>query len=179
MFVSPARNHNSSCDDGLQMKLLRGQEREALGKIEAHLMAEQAQRAGAGAVAALHSTLAHRTQKIEISLHCLIRFQGCSHECSLLDGYPRGRMAANIGVAGGLIQGSRPSPCPSPHGRGDACTTVAISFPLHLHPLADADTQYGKLAKASLLGEGQGEGEIPSVRSAIHRQVTAQDHTKV
>jgi hypothetical protein len=29
---------------------------------------------------------------------------------------------------------------------------------LDLHPLADADTQNGKLAKARLLGEGQDEG---------------------
>ena len=58
------------------VKLLGGQEREALGQIEAHLMAEQAQRAGARAVAALNTPFAHQTQKIEISLHRLIRFRG-------------------------------------------------------------------------------------------------------
>ena len=35
------------------------------------------------------------------------------------------------------------------------------------HPLADADTLSCKLAKASLRGEGGGEGQIPSVHRAM------------
>jgi hypothetical protein len=42
----------------------------------------------------------------------------------------------------------------------------AAPFPLHLHPLADADTLRCKLARASLRGEGQAEGS--DARSA-HR----------
>ena len=43
-------------------------------------------------------------------------------------------------------------------GRGDAFTT-GTAYPLSQpHPLADADTKSGKLAKAGLLGEGWGEG---------------------
>ena len=55
-------------------------------------------------------------------------------------------------------EGDLPSPQPSPHGRGDALTTGTAGLPLHPHPLADAVTPSGKLAKASLLGEGWGEG---------------------
>ena len=51
---------------------------------------------------------------------------------------------------------SLPSPQPSPHGRGSSLAAVEGTSPLH--PLADAVTPRGKLAKASLLGEGQGEG---------------------
>jgi hypothetical protein len=42
-------------------------------------------------------------------------------------------------------------------GRRDAAATVADSLS-HPHPLADAGYPSGKLAKASLLGEGWGEG---------------------
>ena len=51
--MSPRRNHSSSRMIDLQVQLLGGQQREALGQVEAHLPAEHAQRAGAGAVAAL------------------------------------------------------------------------------------------------------------------------------
>ena len=42
-------------DDGFAVQLLGGQEREALGQVKAHLAAEDTQRAGARAVAALHT----------------------------------------------------------------------------------------------------------------------------
>ena len=42
-----------------------------------------------------------------------------------------------------------------------AFKAVERASPLHPHPLADADTLRCKLAKASLLGEGQGEGRFP------------------
>jgi TolB protein len=41
----------------------------------------------------------------------------------------------------GTLKAFHPSPCPSPHGRGDACTTVATTSPLPW-------------------GEGQGEGRL-------------------
>ena len=56
-------------NDRLHMQLLGRHKREALGEVKAHLMAEQAQRSGPGAVAAPDATVAHEAQKIEISLH--------------------------------------------------------------------------------------------------------------
>ena len=46
--------------------------------------------------------------------------------------------------------------------------SAILGSPLHPHPLADADTLRCKLAKASLLGEGQGEGREVSI---LRRQV--------
>jgi hypothetical protein len=43
--------------------------------------------------------------------------------------------------------------------------TVAISSPLHPHPLANAGTLNCKLAKASLRGEGQGEGRLAQFKA--------------
>ncbi len=82
---------------------------------------------------------------------------------------PSSRIHANLRLDGAMNRGNLPSPCPSPHGRGDAvacsvrgfrsCTVGATSL-LHPHPLADADTLRCKLAKASLRGEGQDEGRF-------------------
>ena len=47
-------------------------------------------------------------------------------------------------------------------GEGDPVAAVEKAFPLRPHPLADADTLRRKLAKASLRGEGQGEGRDAS-----------------
>ena len=62
---------------------------------------------------------------------------------------------------GALYRANLPSLCPSLHGRGDALSTAASELPLQLHPLADAATLRCKLAKASLRGEGWGEGRFP------------------
>src|SRR5271157_3195619 len=43
-------------------------------------------------------------------------------------------------------------------GRGDAFSAGTAGLPLQPHSLANAVTPSGKLAKASLLGEGWGEG---------------------
>ena len=51
------------------MQLLGRQKRKALAEVEPHLMAKEAERTGAGAIAALNATFAHRAQKVEISLH--------------------------------------------------------------------------------------------------------------
>src|SRR5262245_9057228 len=53
-------------DDRLHMQLLGGDEREALAEIEAHLMTEERERAGPGAVPFAGSALAHAGEEIEI-----------------------------------------------------------------------------------------------------------------
>ena len=56
-------------DDGLQVHLLGGDEREAGGQIEAHLMPEHAERAGAGAIGLANALGAHATHEVEVLLH--------------------------------------------------------------------------------------------------------------
>ena len=56
-------------NNGFHMQLLGRQKREALAEVEPHLMAKEAERTGAGAIAALNATFAHHAQKVEISLH--------------------------------------------------------------------------------------------------------------
>jgi hypothetical protein len=56
-------------DDRLQVQLLGCDERKAVGKIEAHLMAEYRQRTGAGAVALLHALLQDAFHKVEVLAH--------------------------------------------------------------------------------------------------------------
>ncbi len=51
------------------MHLLGGDQRKAVGQIEAHLVAEDGARAGAGAVALFHARVADQPEKIEILLH--------------------------------------------------------------------------------------------------------------
>src|SRR5262245_35457191 len=53
-------------DDRLHVQLLGGDERKALLQIEAHLVAEQSERAGPGAVRLSASALAHAGEEIEI-----------------------------------------------------------------------------------------------------------------
>ncbi len=57
-----------------------------------------------------------------------------------------------------FLNGSNPSPQPSPTGRGSSVAAVATSFPLQPYPLAGTTSFEGKHAKACLLGEAQGEG---------------------
>ena len=68
-----------------------------------------------------------------------------------------------------------PHPVPLPLGEGtpEWCSERAAPSPLHLHPLADADTLRRKLAKASLRGEGQGEGSELSSCSTIPTRAAA------
>ena len=68
------------------------------------------------------------------------------------------RLPAEDALALRPSRGHNPSPQPSLHGRGSPAVPVDKAFPLQPHPLADAVTPSGQLAKASLLGEGQGEG---------------------
>ena len=55
MLVSPARNQSSSWTIDFRCSFLVVTQRKAVGEIEAHLMAEHRERAGAGAVALLHA----------------------------------------------------------------------------------------------------------------------------
>ena len=50
-------------DDRFQVQLLGGEQRKALGKIEAHLMAEDREGADAGAVALLHAVASTRSMR--------------------------------------------------------------------------------------------------------------------
>ena len=56
-------------DDRLGEQLLGGQKRKTLCQIEAHLMAEDGARAGAGPVALFHARLQHAIHKLQILAH--------------------------------------------------------------------------------------------------------------
>ena len=56
-------------DDRFQVQLLGGRERKALGEVEAHLVPENRERAGAGAVALLHALGEDAFHQIEILAH--------------------------------------------------------------------------------------------------------------
>ena len=56
-------------DDRLQVQLLGGEQREAVGEIEAHLIAEHRQRAGAGAVALFRAAAQNVFHQIEVLAH--------------------------------------------------------------------------------------------------------------
>src|SRR5690606_18114298 len=64
-------------DDRSDMQLLRRDERKALREIETHLVAEHAERAGAGAVGLARAVVSDTAEKVEILLHAfgLARFR--------------------------------------------------------------------------------------------------------
>src|SRR3546814_9771964 len=62
----PREEPQQFMDDRLEMQLLGGQQREALGEVEAHLVAEQALGAGAGAVALVDALVANPAQEVEV-----------------------------------------------------------------------------------------------------------------
>src|SRR3546814_6170287 len=61
----PREEPQQFMDDRLEMQLLGGQQREALGEVEAHLVAEQALGAGAGAVALVDALVANPAQEVD------------------------------------------------------------------------------------------------------------------
>ena len=65
----PRNKPEQLVDNGFQMHFLRGQKRKALGKVETHLMSEDALCAHPGAVVFHHSGLTYQFQKVEILLH--------------------------------------------------------------------------------------------------------------
>ena len=84
MLVSPCRNQISSWMIDLRCSFLVVTSGKALGQIEAHLVAEHAERAGAGAVGLAHPFGAHAAHEIEILLHALnlVRFPQQSNRLS-------------------------------------------------------------------------------------------------
>ncbi len=58
------------------MQLLGGQEREALGQVEPHLAAEDAERTGARAVAALHPVCQDIGEQVEVLPLRMVRGSG-------------------------------------------------------------------------------------------------------
>ena len=62
-------------DDGLDVELLRRHQRKAFVEIEPHLMAEDRERAGTGAVLLFHAGLQHFFHQVEILAHALFRVQ--------------------------------------------------------------------------------------------------------
>ncbi len=57
-------------DDGTQMDLLRRDQRKSRSQVESHLLPEQGQRAGAGAVVLGDAGVADAAQQVEVCLHC-------------------------------------------------------------------------------------------------------------
>ena len=53
-------------DDRFNVQLLGGDERKALDEVESHLLAEKAERSGAGAIALACSGLANQREEIKI-----------------------------------------------------------------------------------------------------------------
>ena len=56
------------------MEFLCGQQRKAVGEVEAHLVSEHAFRAGAGAVAFHCAVLLYVAEQIQVLLHCIVCF---------------------------------------------------------------------------------------------------------
>jgi hypothetical protein len=69
MLVSPCRNHSSSWMIDLVCSFLVVSSGKARRQVEAHLPAEDGQRAGAGAVAFRVSVLEHVAHQVEVLLH--------------------------------------------------------------------------------------------------------------
>lgn len=59
------------------MDFFGGEEREALGQVEAHLIAENAARACAGAVGAVNPLLHDKVKKIEILMFGALKHKSC------------------------------------------------------------------------------------------------------
>ena len=64
-------------DDRLHVQLLGGDERKPLGQIEAHLVAEDGQRPGAGPIRLFHAFVEGETHEVEILAHgpTVVRFR--------------------------------------------------------------------------------------------------------
>src|SRR5688572_6551665 len=63
-------------DDGLHVQLLGRHQRKALRQVKAHLVPEDAARAGAGAVVLHRAVLQHMAHQVEILLHRTLLFLG-------------------------------------------------------------------------------------------------------
>ena len=63
-------------EDRLRVQLLRRQQRKAGREVEAHLVAEHRQRAGAGAIGLLDAVLEHVAHEVEVGAHVSTRRSG-------------------------------------------------------------------------------------------------------
>ena len=61
-------------DDRLQVELLRGQEREALLQVEAHLVAKHADRARTRSILFLYALVEHPVKQVKILFHADIPY---------------------------------------------------------------------------------------------------------
>ncbi len=75
--------------------------------------------------------------------------------------------AADADVVLAMFDAATPHPVPLPMGEGTVLHAPHAILPSLLNPLADADILRGKLAKASLQGEGQDEGSKVQSRAVI------------
>ena len=103
-----AQEPDQLVDDRLQMQLLRRHQREAVGEIEAHLVAEDRFRAGAGPVGFDQAGVEHELHQIEILAH-LLSLANSASSGPLAQGKRRNtdgsrlftaRTTAYIGIAG-------------------------------------------------------------------------------
>ena len=101
-------------------------------------------------------------------IEAFLAANGCGDaRCTAVRGDASARLFSRLAYAGDVLaqglpltEGISPHPVPLPMGEGTPELRSAGAAPslLHPHPLADADTLRGKLAGASLRGEGQDEG---------------------
>lgn len=71
-------------NDGAQVALLGGHQREAFGQVEAHLMAEQGDGAGAGTVGLDGPLIQDLLHQVEIGSHCFASFTALPNSCGRL-----------------------------------------------------------------------------------------------
>ena len=81
-------------DDRFQMQLLGGGEREAVGEVEAHLVAEDRQRAGAGAVVLLRTVGEDPFHQVVVLAHGLD--PSCGESQLGRRSLPPSRLSANV-----------------------------------------------------------------------------------
>jgi hypothetical protein len=66
----PGQEPEELVDDRAQVELLGGQQREPLGEVEAHLVAEDREGAGAGAVGLRGPVIEDVLEQVQVGPHC-------------------------------------------------------------------------------------------------------------
>src|SRR5690606_32087389 len=89
-------------DDRAQVQLLGGDQRKALAQVEAHLPAEHAAGAGAGAVGLVRPVFEHVAQQVEVLLHAT---PPAAVGCRVGDRRERARSRARSASSGGDSSG--------------------------------------------------------------------------
>jgi len=91
-------------EDAAGVQLLGGQQREALGEVEAHLVTEDAARPGAGAVGLLHPVVQHVVDEVEVLPHQSSFSKPWSTGTMARTAWPRWLMASfSSGVSSALV----------------------------------------------------------------------------